>query len=246
MMEIMTTLIISDVHLGSSFNRAKDLTTFIRSVDFGRLIILGDLFDRPDLNRLKEDEWTLLGALNRISEMKEVIWVEGNHDERLNNSIPSMFNIRAVKEYNWTINGKNLLALHGHQFDDYTQRKNGLATIASKIYNSLRTVDNFLDKDIFHRFCYNNNSWKRVSEVVNNRALEYGRQKKADFVFCGHTHRATNVTKGGVEYFNSGCWNDRYCHYVLVDDKRVTLNKFIQPTKSSKSSSPRLRLRPAL
>ncbi len=204
-MELMTTLIVSDIHLGSSFNRAKDLTTFIRSIDFGRLIILGDLFDRPDLNSLKEEEWTFLNALNRIAEMKEVIWVEGNHDEKLNNSIPSIFNIRAVKEFNWAINGKKLLALHGHQFDDYTLRKNCLASAAGSIYKFLRSIDHVLDRDIFHGFCYNNKSWRRVSEVVNNRALDYARKKKVDFVFCGHTHRATNVTKNGVEYFNTGC-----------------------------------------
>ena len=45
----MTTLIVSDVHLGASFNRVKDLNAFIKLVDFSRLIILGDLFDRPDL-----------------------------------------------------------------------------------------------------------------------------------------------------------------------------------------------------
>lgn len=242
----MTTLIVSDVHLGSSFNRAKDLTAFIRSVDFGRLIILGDLFDRPDLHRLRDDEWNFLNVLKRVSDTKEVIWVEGNHDEKLNNSIPSIFNIRAVEEYNWTINGKRLLAIHGHQFDDYTQRKNGLATVASKLYNCLRTIDNVFDRDVFHKMCYNNKSWRRVSDVVNSRALEYGLMKKADFVFCGHTHRAINVAKNGVEYFNTGCWNDRYCHYVLVDDQKVTLNKFVEPVKSKQSSAPRLRLRPAV
>jgi len=50
----MTTLIVSDVHLGSSYNRVKDLTSFIKSLDFGRLIILGDLFDVPILTGLKK------------------------------------------------------------------------------------------------------------------------------------------------------------------------------------------------
>lgn len=62
----MTTLIVSEIYLGSSYNRVKGLTTFIKSVEFGRLIILGDLFDRPDLSRLTEEEWTFLGLLNSI------------------------------------------------------------------------------------------------------------------------------------------------------------------------------------
>lgn len=242
----MTTLIVSDVHLGSSYNRVSDLTSFLKSVDFTRLIILGDLFDRPDLNRLKEEEWTFLNVLNSISEYKEVIWVEGNHDEKLKNSIPSLFNIRAVKEYTWSSHGKNLLALHGHQFDDYTQRKSCLSSIASSIYKGLRGIDLFVEKDIFHPICYGNKAWQHISETVKNRALDYGKNKNADFVFCGHTHRAIAVAQNGVEYFNTGCWNDRYCHYVLVEDSSVSLNMFYEPAKSKHSNAPKLRLRAAV
>jgi UDP-2,3-diacylglucosamine pyrophosphatase LpxH len=242
----MTTLIVSDVHLGSSYNRVKDLTSFIKSLDFGRLIILGDLFDRPDLSRLKEEEWNFLKLLNIIGEYKDVIWVEGNHDEKLKNSIPSMFNISAVKEFSWSSNGKNLLALHGHQFDDYTRHKNYLASFASYIYKCLRSVDLMLNRDVFHPICYGNKSWQRLSEIVNERALEYAKMKNADFVFCGHTHRATNVAKDGIQYFNTGCWNDRYCHYVLIEDYYVSLNKFDKPIKSQHSNAPGLRLRHAV
>ena len=242
----MTTLIVSDVHLGASFDRVKDLTAFIKSVDFSRLIILGDLFDRPDLRGLKEEEWTFLQILNNLGEHKDVVWVEGNHDEKLINTIPSLFNISAVREYSWSAQGKNLLALHGHQFDDYTDRKSYLTSLAGGIYRFLRRIDLKLNRDIFHNLCYDNGSWKSLSDKINNKALEYAEKKKADFIFCGHTHRAMNLSKNGVEYFNTGCWNDRYCHYVLIDDQRVSLNIFDKPVKSQHSSAPGLRVRHAV
>ena len=85
-----------------------------------------------------------------------------------------------------------------------------------------------------------------MSDKINNKALEYAEKKKADFIFCGHTHRAMNLSKNGVEYFNTGCWNDRYCHYVLIDDQRVSLNIFDKPVKSEHSSAPGLRVRHAV
>jgi hypothetical protein len=36
------------------------------------------------------------------------------------------------------------------------------------------------------------------------------------------------VRKDGVEYFNTDCWNDRYCHYVLVDDRGVRLRRLTE------------------
>ena len=191
----MTTLIVSDLHLGASFNRVKDLTAFIKLVDFSRLIILGDLFDRPDLRGLKEEEWTFLQILNNLGEHKDVVWVEGNHDEKLINSIPSLLNISAVKEYSCSTHGKNLLALNGHQFDDYTDRKSYLSSLAGGIYRFLRRIDLKLNRNIFHNLRYDNGSWKSLSHKINNRALEYAEKKKADFIFCGYTQGDESIEK---------------------------------------------------
>ncbi len=76
----MTTLIVSDVHLGSYYNRARELSAFIRAASFGRLIILGDMFDRSSIERLRDDEWEFLDLVKSMSRRKEIIWVEGNHD----------------------------------------------------------------------------------------------------------------------------------------------------------------------
>lgn len=115
-----------------------------------------------------------------------------------------MFNISAVKEFSWSSKGKNLLALHGHQFDDYTRHKDYLATIASKIYKCLRSIDVMLNRDIFHPLCYGNKSCQRLSELVNERALEYAKKHNVDYVFCGHSHRATNVVKMGFNILIPG------------------------------------------
>lgn len=222
----MTTLIVSDVHLGSSFNKAKELSAFLRSVSFSRLIILGDLFDKSHAVRLREDEWDFLDLIRGLTRQSEIIWVEGNHDEGLYDTIPSLLNIEAVKELEWGVNGKRFLAIHGHQFDQYCRENNFLPSCAGWLYRSLRRIDIMTERDIFHDLCFENNSWKRSSGIVSDGAIEYAKNKGADFVFCGHTHRADNIKDSGIEYFNTGCWSDRHCHYVTVDNHGVSLRKF--------------------
>ena len=126
------------------------------------------------------------------------------------------------------IERENFLAIHGHQFDYYCRNKTLLTSLAGGIYRTLRRIDLLFDRDIFHRLCFENEAWKRSSDIVTDGALEYGKNREADFIFCGHTHRAYNVRKDGVEYFNTGCWNDRHCHYVLVDDRGVRLRRLTE------------------
>ena len=224
----MNTLIVSDVHLGSFYNRAKELQAFIRSASFGRLIILGDLFDKPNTDRLRDEEWEFLDLVKSMSRRKEIIWVEGNHDEGLYDEIPALLNIEAVKEFEWKAGGKRFLAIHGHQFDIYSRNRSILASCAGELYRLLRRIDLTFERDIFHSLCFENGAWKRSSDMVTEGALEYGKHSDADFIFCGHTHRAFNVRRNGVEYFNTGCWNDMHCHYVTVDNYGVSLKKLTE------------------
>ena len=223
----MTTLIVSDVHLGSGYNRAGELASFLTRRSFGRLIILGDLFDRPRTVMLRESEWDLMDAIRGLSRRKEVIWVEGNHDEGLGDVISAALGIRTEKEYEWTSRGKRFLALHGHQFDIYTSSGSFAASFAGFTYGMLRKIDNFTGTDLFHRLCFENRSWKRSSDMVKESALQFGKERGADIMFCGHTHRAEKDTRHGVEYVNTGCWSDLYCHYAVVDEHGALLKEFV-------------------
>lgn len=223
----MTTLIVSDVHLGSGSNRAGELASLLARRSFGRLIILGDLFDRPRTMMLNESEWDLMDAIRGLSPRKEIIWVEGNHDEGFGDVISSTLGIRAEKEYEWTGRGKRFLALHGHQFDPYTTSGSYAASCAGLIYGMLRRIDNLACTDLFHRLCFESRSWKRSSGMVKESALGYARQRGADVMFCGHTHRAERDMRNGVEYVNTGCWSDLYCHYAVVGENGALLKEFV-------------------
>src|SRR5262249_7270660 len=78
------TMIVSDVHLGSSLCRAKELLTVLKKSRFNRLILLGDIFVDLNFNRLKKEHWEIFSYILKLPINQpgvEVIWVEGNHDK---------------------------------------------------------------------------------------------------------------------------------------------------------------------
>ena len=57
------TVIVSDIHLGSEMSRARDALDLLRSLDYKRLILLGDIFSDLNFSRLTRDHWKFLSCL---------------------------------------------------------------------------------------------------------------------------------------------------------------------------------------
>ena len=68
MLRTVDTIIVSDVHLGSTISRAGDLQRTLEAYRCNRLILLGDIFhDLTDSSRLNKDQWDLLGYILALS-----------------------------------------------------------------------------------------------------------------------------------------------------------------------------------
>ena len=114
------TIIVSDVHLGSSVSLAAQLHRLLHVAKFKRLILLGDIFSDLNFSRLTKQHWALVGHIRKLSNPKrgvEVVWVEGNHDDGVSDVMEHLLGIKVHMEYTWDWNGAKCLALHGHQFD---------------------------------------------------------------------------------------------------------------------------------
>ena len=55
--DVFDTVIISDLHLGNRFSRARELLYFLKTVKFRHLIINGDVFDDMNMKRLNRHHW---------------------------------------------------------------------------------------------------------------------------------------------------------------------------------------------
>ncbi len=191
---------------------------------FRRLILLGDIFDDLNFKRLRRVHWNFLSYIRQISKDREVIWVEGNHDQGLVEVIPYLLGVKACKEHVWEYNGKAYFAIHGHQFDDFIINNGRITEIACWLYRLAQRIDT-KSYGISSFLKRKSKTYLRLSNKVANDAIRYSVNKGVDYVFCGHTHQAMSTTIDGIQYFNSGCWTDKPANYISIGDEGVKLHE---------------------
>jgi UDP-2,3-diacylglucosamine pyrophosphatase LpxH len=219
------TLIISDLHLGSRVSRAKEATEFLKKFEFKKLILLGDIFEDLNFNRLRNDDWKFLALLTHFSKTRKVRWVAGNHDKDLAKIFAVFTGAKVYSVYKWRYGRKKFLAIHGHQFDNFLTDNPLLSLIAPQIYNFIQLVD-FSDKRISRYIKRQSKLWMRNSEKVAARAFLYARLRRIDYIFCGHTHKTIQERRGKIHYFNSGCWTEIPSTYITIDGKKIEICKY--------------------
>ena len=186
---------------------------------------MGDVFENLNFKNLSEESWELLNYIGKISRKTKVRWVEGNHDKGLSEMFSALIGARIYKTYTWQYKQEKYLAIHGHQFDRFLINNAFLSYLANKLYDFIQRID-FDDKRISHYIKRKSKGWLRLSEKVFHSAILYGKKHKADYVFCGHTHKILAKNKNGVKYFNSGCWTDTPCTYITIDEKNIAIREY--------------------
>lgn len=227
------TLILSDLHLGSSISLASDFLDLLKNTSFSRLILLGDIFQDLNFSRLTKEHWKVVSYLRKLSNPKrniEVVWIEGNHDIGISQILKHLIGIRVYTEYSWEWNGKKCIALHGHQFDDmYADGIPWLHHIFVPIFLQIQKIEfckNWLPSllDKFHT------RWQRLSNEVEKRAIKYAAANTASFIFCGHTHQAEHQIKNSIEYWNCGHWTGNNGTFITMTNEKIELHEFVRIT----------------
>lgn len=219
------TLIISDLHLGSPVSQPVKVLNLLKSYSFRKLILLGDVFDNMDFRKLTKESWELLSYIGKISKDKKVRWVMGNHDSGLVDIFGSLFDARIYEHYSWNYKHQKYLAIHGHQFDRFLVNNALLSYLATVIYDFIQRIDSD-EKRFSHFLKRKSKGWLRLSEKVAHSALLYGKKHGASYVFCGHTHRATEKKNHAIMYYNSGCWTDLPCSYITIDENNIKIHEY--------------------
>lgn len=220
------TLIISDIHLGTSVSQSKEALAVIKKYSFRKLILLGDVFESLNFKNLSQDGWEFLSYIGKLSRTKKVRWVEGNHDTGLSKIVSALVGAKIKKVYCWQYKKEKYLAIHGHQFDRFLIDNVFISYLATVLYNFLQKID-FKDKRMSRYVKRKSKGWLRISEKIFRSAVLYGKLRGAKYVFCGHTHKAMEKTRFGVKYYNSGCWTDASCSYITIDENGIKIHKVI-------------------
>lgn len=220
-------IVISDIHLGSDNCQAKTLAPLLETILDGqlrtrRLIINGDVFDSIDFRRLKKTHWRILSLIRHLSDKIDVIWICGNHDGSAE-IISQLLGVEVVEQFIFKSGEAKILAVHGHEFDDFIDNHPVVTWLADCVYLFLQKIDRS------HRVARLAKSRSKVFvrcvEKIERGAISLARRNECQIAICGHTHHATHTSAGDVHYFNSGCFTEKPATYLSIQHGRVRIEK---------------------
>lgn len=239
--ETFDAVVVSDIHLGSEMSRARDALELLRSLQYRRLILLGDIFSDLNFSRLTGDQWKFLSCIRKLSNPKrkiEVVWVEGNHDHGLSNVMSHLVGVPVYQRYVWSYQDKRHVAIHGHQFDRFSCSNLFISRIGVEIYRQIQKMEGS-SKPLSRRLDRWNTRWLSLRGKVAAGALHYAKLGLADRIFCGHTHQADFAARDGVEYYNTGAWVDLKPTYITVGEQGVAICEYQARTDNCHSREER-------
>ena len=219
-------VVISDVHLGTYGCHAKELNTYLKSINPKKVILLGDIFDFYvfDQRYFKGDQIEFLrNILGLINSGVDVYYLTGNHDEFLRGFEEfSLQNFHKLDKLVLEFNEKRYWFFHGDVFDLSVRGKFGkFATlIGGRAYDFIIILNkwiNVLLKKI-GRKPYSlskviKDSVKKAVVFINDFetiSCQHAIKQGYDYVINGHIHQPTirefKSDDGSVVYMNSGDW----------------------------------------
>lgn len=216
------TIVLSDIHLGSKWSKAKEATKYLKENTCDTLILCGDIIDGWQLMRGKKAKWkkrhsNFIKLLLDIQHDTKIIYLRGNHDDFLDRILPLQFqNIKIVKDYIHTSNGKRFYVIHGDVFDMVTSRYSWLSKIGDVGYTLLMWVNKYYNNRRLKKglpyYSLSREVKRRVKASVSyisdyeKHIVEIARKKKCDGVICGHIHHPEKAYYDEILYLNSGDW----------------------------------------
>ncbi|CAN5660793.1 UDP-2,3-diacylglucosamine diphosphatase [soil metagenome] len=227
------TIVLSDIHLGTTGSKAKEATEFLRNYSCQKLILNGDIVDGWQLKQYgtwkKKHTAFFKTVLKQIVHYNtKVVYLRGNHDDFLDQIMPLKvgrnFSIR--KDYTLTSGDKKFYITHGDVFDSITSHMKWLAYLGDIGYTFLLWINKFYNTYRTWRglpyYSLSQQIKSRIKHAVNfisdyeQKLTELARARNCDGVICGHIHQPAIREFDGIIYMNSGDWVESLS--ALVED----------------------------
>ncbi|HPF96485.1 MAG: UDP-2,3-diacylglucosamine diphosphatase [Flavobacteriaceae bacterium] len=221
-------VVISDVHLGTYGCHAKQLLTYLNSIEPKKLILNGDIVDIWQFSKRyfpKSHLKVIKKIIDMASEGVEVIYITGNHDEMLRKFTDTCIgNISIVNKKVLELDGKKAWFFHGDVFDVSIQNAKWLAKLGGYGYDLLILVNRFINwclermgKERYSLSKRIKNSVKSAIKYINDFekvASDLAIENGYDYVVCGHIHQPKMTVMenrhGKTIYMNSGDWVENF------------------------------------
>ena len=233
------TLIVSDIHLGTSECKAAEVAHFLRNVRCDKLILNGDIIDAWQLRKggvwSPEHTRVIRIVLKKLEKQgTEVIYLRGNHDDVLSKLLPFTFGgLNIVEDHIHEGVHARYFVLHGDVFDTITRNFVFLSHLGDWGYQALLRINRIYNA---WRAWRGKEYWSlsraikaRVKSAVSHisnfeeHIAELAEKKGCTGVICGHIHTPADKNIGSVHYLNSGDWVESLTAIVEHYDGRFEL-----------------------
>jgi UDP-2,3-diacylglucosamine pyrophosphatase LpxH len=239
-------VIISDLHLGNPFSRAKQMT-----VEFMNWAILngydicinGDGFEiaQVSFSKVARDIPEVLQAMRAATKAgRNLYYVVGNHDIVFENFLNDWGGFKVAPFLNLWSGNSRIRIEHGHLYDPFFVRNPDLYEFATwlggfalKLHPSLYNLWIKFEK-FKSRFRKKSATGILGEHPAFNEAAVELLERGFDTVVFGHTHHAGEVDHGdGKKYFNSGSFMLGTA-YIEIVNGRVEKKNFPFKMKMSR------------
>jgi len=223
---------ISDVHLGTRACKAGALLNFLQCHIAENLYLVGDIVDGWSHGRA----WYWSGAqdavVREIANWRHrgarVVFLPGNHDEMNLDLVEFLFGPICThpEVVHSTADGRRLLVIHGHQFDDSLSSASWVSRMGGQAYSLALRINEWSIRERLNADWRLSTLLKRpvtkavdyitATESDEQEIVRIVRRRRADGIVCGHTHRPQQRQMGPVLYVNDGDWVENCT--ALVED----------------------------
>ena len=242
--------VISDVHLGTYGCHAKQLLTYLNSIEPKKLILNGDIIDIWQFSKRyfpKGHLQVIKKIMDFAANDVEVIYITGNHDELLRRfSNTTIGNISIVDKLVLELDDKKAWFFHGDVFDASIQNAKWLAKLGGYGYDLLilinRAINWYLTKLGREKYSLSRkikNSVKGALKHIGDFekvATDLAIENEYDYVICGHIHQPKMAEisnkNGKTTYLNSGDWIE-HCTALEYQFKRWKIYNYNTDKKAA-------------
>ena len=216
--------VLSDIHLGTYGCHAKELNSYLHSIEPKVLVLNGDIIDIWNFRKSyfpKEHLKVIRRLLKMASNGTKIHYITGNHDEALRRFTDwKLGNIHLRNHLLLKLEGKRVWFFHGDIFDHSIHQAKFIAKMGGWGYDLLIVMNRWLNQILKKLGREKYSLSKRIKNSVKGAvkfigdfervASELAIEKEYDYVVCGHIHqpimREVKTNKGSVKYMNSGDW----------------------------------------
>ena len=188
------TVVLSDIHLGTSHSKTIEVSNFLKSVNCDRLILNGDIIDGWHLRKAGTKKWQAKHTdfFKVIMKMMEKRYYVTHGD---------LFD-RVTTQMKWLARlgdaGYTFLLWANRFYNQYrTQRGKPYYSLSQAVKQKVKSAVSYIS------------DFEKV-------LVEFARVRKCDGVICGHIHHLANTYYDGIHYLNSGDWVESLS--ALIED----------------------------